>query len=159
MMDDNDEKKPSGDYEVGYGKPPKHTQFKAAAAEQAAAKSCRKRANNKRVKIDVSAVLNEGVTVTKDGTARKMPPFEIALRAQVKKALTERNLAAIRNIVELAIEHGLIEPPPEPPANSGGVLEIPKTFSEDEQRAIFDPFEPSMNLIGKALRIRDAKRR
>jgi hypothetical protein len=119
----------------------------------------RERRNNKRSKIDVSAVLNEPVTVTKDGTARKMPPFEVALRAQVKKALTERNLAAIRNILALCVQHGRIEPPPAPPVSSGGVLEIPKTFSEDEQRAVFDSPEPSMNLLEKALRISHAKRR
>ena len=88
-----------------------------------------------------------------------MPPFEVALRAQVKKALTEQNLAAIRNIVALCVEHGLIAPPPQPPATGGGVLVIPKTFSEAEQRAIFDTFEPPMDLIEKAVRMSHAKRR
>jgi hypothetical protein len=159
---DDDKKKPTDDYKVGYGKPPKHTQFKAAPAEQGpggkSAKSGRERTHNKRGKVDVSAVLNEWVPVTKDRTASKMAPFEVALRAQVKKALTERNLAAIRIIVALAIEYGLIVPPPEAQAN-GGVLIIPKTFSELEQRAIFDTLEPSMSLINEALKISHAKKR
>jgi hypothetical protein len=160
-MDDDNEKAPTGDYKVGYGKPPKHTQFRARSAEQEpgkAASSRRKRANKKRGAIDVSAVLNERISVTKGGTAREMSPFEVALRAQVKKALTEQNLAAIRNIVALAVEYGLLAPPPAAQAG-GGVLPIPKTFSEDEQRAIFDTLEPSENLLNMALRINHAKRR
>ena len=75
-------------------------------------------------KIDVTAILTKPVKVGKHGREQRMTPFEVSLRALVKKALKEQSLNAIRSLLEIALKCDLVAPPPEPPPN-GGVLVWP----------------------------------
>ena len=74
--------------------------------------------------IDVTAILTKPVKVGKQGREQRMTPFEVGLRALVKKALKEQSLNAIRSLLEIALKYDLVAPPPEPPPN-GGVLVWP----------------------------------
>ncbi|MCB1526130.1 MAG: hypothetical protein KDJ45_00325 [Hyphomicrobiaceae bacterium] len=88
-----------------------------------------------RRRCDFGAILNEPLEVLKNGTAGKMSALEVAIRKQVKKALTEKSLPAVMAVIKVAIDNDLVAPPPTPPG--GGVFVIPKFVSEEDQRRIF----------------------
>ena len=73
-----------------------------------------------------------------------MDPVEAAIRKQVAKALKDRNLPAIKAVIDLAIQHGLVtagEPV------RGGVIVIPKTVSEADLKKILSYPGPSVAQI------------
>ena len=65
--------------------------------------AARKRRRKSRDQIDVSALLNKHVTVGTNGREQRMTPFEVSLRAQVKKALKDRSLPAITSVLDVAV--------------------------------------------------------
>ncbi len=121
-----DKKGKGGDYDVGYGKPPKEHQFpKGTSGNLAGAPSKRKRKP-----IDVAAVLKEPLTVKNSGVRTKMHPFEVGVRRQVERGLKQKDLNAILEFLELCESHQLLMPPP---ANhGGGVIIAPKGVDFDE---------------------------
>jgi hypothetical protein len=121
---DEDKKIPTGDDEVGYGRPPKEHQFKKSPGKT----SDRPPARKKRGTMDIAAVLDQPLTVKQGGTTRKMSAFEAGLRGLVKKALNDRDLRAMLEFLRLCQKHGIIEAPPAALAGGGGVLVIPKTW-------------------------------
>ena len=86
--------------------------------------------------IDVAALLNKKVTIGKDGRAQRMSPFEIGLRAQVKKALKDRSLPAIMNVLDSALKYNLVKPVPEP-QQLGGVLIVRGRLTKESWAAPF----------------------
>lgn len=82
-------------------------------------------------RIDVTAILTKPVNVGSNGRAQRMTPFEIGLRKQVKKALKDRSLNAIKSVLAIAWEFGLVEDAPPPPQN-GGVRLIPTVLTKSE---------------------------
>jgi hypothetical protein len=85
-------------------------------------------------KIDVTAILTKPVKVGKHGREQRMTPFEVGLRALVKKALKEQSLNAIRSLLEIALRFELVAPAPESPLNGGvriwpGLLDL--KFDDD----------------------------
>jgi hypothetical protein len=66
MHDDDD--KPDGDYEVGYGRPPKHTRFKPG---QSGNPRGRKR-KSKELNQLIEAELDKFITVTEDGKRKRI---------------------------------------------------------------------------------------
>lgn len=78
----NDEgAKPPRDYEVGYGKPPKATQF---------AKGNRRGGRTKgalSLKTDLLRELAERVVITEDGKKRSLTKQQILVKAQVQKGM------------------------------------------------------------------------
>jgi len=73
-----------------------------------------------------------------------MDPVEAAIRKQVAKALKERSLPAIKEVIDLAIKHGLVTAGEQV---RGGVIVIPKTVSEADQKKIFSHPGPSVAQI------------
>lgn len=101
--------------------------------------------------VDIGAILNEPLEVLKNGKPGKMPALEVAIRQQVKKALTEKSLPAIMAVIKIAIDNKLVASPPAPP--TGGIFIVPKFLTEDEQRRIFDNQDDrSMQTIFNILR-------
>jgi hypothetical protein len=96
----------------------------------------RSRKGAKPDKIDITAVLTKPVKVGRNGQAQKMTPFEVSLRAQVKKAVNERSSHAIKNLLEIALQYGLIEDPPPPPVD-GGVLIVPGHWTWESWSKLF----------------------
>ncbi len=114
-----DKKKPSGDNEVGYGKPPKEHQFPKGTSG-----NLRGRPKSKKSGLtDISGLLNEPVKVKAGGKVREMGPFEAGLRKLVKRAV-DKDLGAILKFVKICEEYGVIAPPPA--ATGGGVVRAPK---------------------------------
>ncbi len=85
-------------------------------------------------KINVTTILTKPVKVGKQGREQRMTPFEVGLRALVKKALKEQSLNAIRSLLDVALKYDLVAPPPAPPLNGGvriwpGLLDL--KFDDD----------------------------
>ena len=115
-----------GDYDVGYGKPPKQHQFpKGTSGNPAGAPT-----KEKRKPIDVAAVLKEPLAVKNSGIRQKMPPFEVGVRQLVVRALKHKNLSAILEFLELCESYGLMVPPPV--EYGGGVVTIPEGVDSHE---------------------------
>lgn len=140
-MSDNGRKSPTRDYEVGYGKPPKHTRFKRK--DEGAGSGRRRRSKRAKFEpIDISKILAERIPVTKNGATVRMTPFEVALRAQVKMALKERSQPALKEIIKLALEFKLVKRPPEA-EQLGPKIYIPKNCPEEISNKICNPDTPA----------------
>ena len=112
--------------------------------------SAKKRAERQGL-VDIGAILNEPLEVLKNGKVGKMSALEVAIRRQVKKALTEKSLPAVMAVIQIAIDHDLVAP--SPTELEGGVLIIPKFVSDQDQHRIFAEYEDrSMRFIANILR-------
>jgi hypothetical protein len=130
-------KNDTGDYEVGYGKPPKRSQFKRGQSGNPTGRP--KGANSG--PTDIPSILGEPLTVRTAGTTQRMLPFEVGVRQLVKRALNKIDLKAILEFVRLCETYGII--PPVPPAEKGGgVLVVPKTWDWDEWIRMFNEHGP-----------------
>ncbi len=114
-----DQKKPSGDYEVGYGKPPKEHRFPKGRSGNVSGRPKSKKSGL----TDISGLLNEPVKVKAGGKVREMGPFEAGLRKLAKKAV-DKDLRAILKFVKICEEYGVIASPLA--ATGGGVVRAPK---------------------------------
>ena len=120
-------KKPSGDYEVGYGKPPKSGQIKKGERRNPKGRPTKRN----REQVDVAAVLKELLAVKNSGIRQKMPPFEVGVRQLVVRALKHKNLPAILEFLELCESYGLMVPPPI--KCGSGVLQLPEGVNSPEE--------------------------
>ncbi len=120
-----DKKQPTGDYEVGHGKPPTHTRFKKGQSgnPKGRPKSGTSGSTN------ISALLDEPVKVTAHGKACEMSPFEAGLRQRAQRALAG-HLPSIIKFVKICEEYGVIAPPPA--IRGGGVVVAPKGVNFQE---------------------------
>ncbi len=114
-----DKKKPSGDNEVGYGKPPKQHQFTKGISGNVSGRPKSKKSGL----TDISGLLNEPVKVKAGDKVREMGPFEAGLRKLAKRAV-DKDLRAILKFVKICEEYGVIASPPA--ATGGDVVRAPK---------------------------------
>lgn len=84
------------DYEVGYGKPPKSTQFKKGQSGNPSGK--KKPASLETI---LKSTLAKQVTVTVDGKKQSLSMMEAIIQTLVRKAATG-DLAAIKTVVQAA---------------------------------------------------------
>ena len=114
-----DKKKPTGDYEVGYARPPKEHQIKKGERKNPKGRG----KSSKSASTDISALLNEPIKVTAGGKERDMSPFEAGLRKGAKRAV-DGHLPSILKFIRICEEYGVIAPPPA--EEGGGVITAPK---------------------------------
>ena len=95
-----------GDYEVGYGRPPKATRFGVRAQPDRS-----KRQSSKSESPDLAALLDRSVSLSRNGKQTKMHAYEAMLHALAKQALGGQ-VRALRQILKLFKEAGLLEAPP-----------------------------------------------
>ncbi len=89
---------PADAYEVGYGKPPKHSRFKKGQSGNRKGR-LKKRGKMKPVEELVLDALNERVVVTENGRRKSMAKIELALKQMSNKAA-----AGDRRAMKLMIE-------------------------------------------------------
>ncbi len=114
-----DKKRPTGNYEVGYCRPPKDTQFRKEHSGNPRGAPPKQQQEL----ADVASVLNEPIFVNRAGTRRKMGSFEVSVRKLVGRALKEKDLNAIQEFIRLCETLGIMEPPPV--TYGGGVMQAP----------------------------------
>ncbi|MGI3186786.1 DUF5681 domain-containing protein [Nioella aestuarii] len=90
---------PGDDYEVGYGKPPKHTQFKKGQSGNPSGKA-KKEAS---LQATLEKILNTKLSVTKNGQQVQMTKLEAALEMLVQKA-TKGSHQHLKLLIQLADE-------------------------------------------------------
>jgi hypothetical protein len=94
------------------------------------------RGRKKRDQIDVAAILTKPVKVSQNGRERRMAPYEIELRALVKKAVKENSLNAIRTLIEVGLKHDVVKLPLL--RCSGGVLVVHGRLTKESWAALFE---------------------
>lgn len=119
MTDDSSEK--SSDRNVGYKKPPPNRRFKKGQSGNSRGRP----KTRGRETLDLKAILNEPVTVTKDGVTQTMSPKDLELRATLQKAVEKKDFNSIKYLIEQCGKYGAINPET---VQSGGVLRLPNTM-------------------------------
>lgn len=118
----------SDDYEVGYGKPPKRTQFQPG---QSGNKKGRPRESAKKTSSVLKEILNEKITVTEGGKKRRVTKIEAFLKKLLNDALSGDKTAQ-RLFVSMAKEIGELEIAPENKMRQGGVLRLGPALTAEE---------------------------
>lgn len=121
-----------GDYEIGYRKPPVHTQFKKGEK--------RPRRRKKAAGVDICGFFDEKVSVSVDGSKRQIHSFEIAVTNLAKNAI-EGNMRAASRFIDLCESAGLFT------GEATGslwpsILRIPIDHDDDEWTANLNRFGP-----------------
>lgn len=120
-----DKKRPTGDYEVGRGKPPKKYQWRKGKSGNPKGRPKLEESDS----MDVAALFEAPVRVTTGGKEYEMSPFEASFRQVANKAIAG-NLPAILKFVKLCEQYGVIASPPV--ATGGGVVYAPKGVTPQE---------------------------
>jgi len=84
-------------YEVGYGKPPHHTQFKKGQSGNPRGRPC----GSKNLKTLVNEVLNELLTITENGRRRKITKREAIVREVINNCSGTPDLRAVKIVFDL----------------------------------------------------------
>lgn len=87
------------DYDVGYGKPPKRTQFAPGKSGNPRGRT----AGSKGLRSELRSELSELVTITKDGKSRRVPKRRLVLKALVSKA-AKGDVRAADKLISLIIQ-------------------------------------------------------
>ena len=94
------------DYEVGYGKPPRHTRFKKGQSGNPRGRP----SGSKNLKTLLNEALNERVVVTEEGGRRKVTKREAIIKQLVNQSATA-DWRAIKILLDLLREiEGQTEP-------------------------------------------------
>ncbi|MEQ8367545.1 MAG: DUF5681 domain-containing protein, partial [Roseicyclus sp.] len=86
----------SDDYEVGYGKPPKHTRFRKGRSGNPAGRP--KRSRN--LRTDLEEELNAQITVREGGREKRIRKQQALVKRHVNKAV-EGDLRALHGVLDL----------------------------------------------------------
>ncbi|MET4805591.1 DUF5681 domain-containing protein [Limibacillus sp. MBR-115] len=89
-------KRKSGDYEVGYGKPPKHSRFKSGQSGNPKGRP----KDTKNMKTVLINALNEPVTLTENGRQRRITKAEASVARLLHMAMGG-NVTALRLFLSL----------------------------------------------------------
>ena len=87
----------SGEYDVGFGKPPKHTRFRKGASGNPKGKP----KGTRNLATILERTLREKVVINENGTRKTITKLEAALKQLVNKAASG-DLAAMRQLSALA---------------------------------------------------------
>jgi hypothetical protein len=98
----------TGDYEVGYKKPPRHTQFKKGESGNKGGRPKR----SVDIKASVKKMLSDPVSVRIDGKATKMSTLDATL-ATLRTNMLKGDLKAFMAFIKVASLAGIISVPQE----------------------------------------------
>jgi Family of unknown function (DUF5681) len=106
----------TGNYEVGYGRPPKARQFTKGKSGNPGGR----RRKSGPIKIDPIAILDEEFPVPIGGQVKKMSAKEVELRRILKRAIQDKHFPSMAHLLNLFEKHGCAEQSP-----TSGVIELP----------------------------------
>lgn len=127
----------SDDYIVGYGKPPKATQFQKN-------KSGNQRGRPKKRPPSYEDLLNalsKDVTVLLGNKGKKMHPFEAAVRKIVARAVTDKSVPHALKFLALLEKYDVLLPLPAKRKTSG-VLQVPRSWDKQEWLEMYSKYGP-----------------
>ncbi len=120
----NPRRKPLGDYDVGYGKPPKQHRFKPGQSGNA-----KGRPKGQRNALTlIREILQRPVKITRNGKQVVIPSYLVAYEQLMQKAM-RGDPKAMTELHKLARDLGIIAPEPEE------TEETPQALSESDLRA------------------------
>lgn len=133
---DDKDKRNKEEYDVGYKKPPKHSQFPPGKSGNPKGRPKKEKDEEKTTELNIKKILTETIQeeilVQKNGKSEHKPKLKIHLEQLVNKALTG-NQEASRELRLLMKEVDLFTAPPDPDEFKGGVLVIPgEPMTDDE---------------------------
>lgn len=123
----------SDDYKVGYGKPPKHGQFKKGESGNPYG---RPKKRKQEADHDPSAILAEPVKVKAHGKMKELSALEAGLRKTVQEALKTTSTRKLLKAIEMFDQAGLVRRPNAKKHHP--VLRIPRRWDGDE---FYDKFK------------------
>ncbi len=125
----------SKNYEVGRGKPPKEYQFRKGKSGNPSGRP----PNTKRSPIDVAAILDGPVTVSKGGTTETMSAFEARVRNLARRAIKDAHTKSAIEFVKLCVKYDALNH--KKPLFSN-ILTLPKGWEMDEFLAMLERYGP-----------------
>jgi hypothetical protein len=126
---------PTGDCQVGYGKPPRHAGFQKGRSGNPKGRP----KGSKNLATLVSEALDEKVTLTEDGRRRRVTKRELVIKQLVNKSASA-DLRAIKQLTDIVqgVERraGASQAPPEPPELTATDREVVELFVARLRRQI-----------------------
>jgi Family of unknown function (DUF5681) len=127
--------KPTGDYEIGRGKPPRHAGFQKGLSGNPKGRP----KGSKNLATLLSQALDEKVYVTEDGRRRRVTKRELVVKQLVNKSASA-DLRAIKQLTDIVerVEHRTGASPalPEPPQLTATDREVVELFVARLRRQI-----------------------
>ena len=127
--------KPTGDYEIGRGKPPRHAGFQKGRSGNPKGRP----KGSKNFVTLLSQALDEKVYVTEDGRRRRVTKRELVVKQLVNKSASAdlRAIKQLTDIVERVDQRtGASHAPPEPPQLTATDREVVELFVARLRRQI-----------------------
>ena len=128
-----------GDYQIGYGKPPRHTGFQKRRSGNPKGRP----KGSKNFATLLGEALDEKVQVTEDGTRRRVTKRELVIKQLVNKSASAdlRAIKQLTDIVERAERRAADSPAAPPPpaitaADEEVIAELRKRIERDIRAAI-----------------------
>lgn len=126
-------KQPSGDYEVGYARPPAHTRFKPGQSGNPRGRTKGARDLRGVMEDALRKEFSQTVTIVEGGKPRPVNKLELIVVTNVNKA-AKGDARALRELLALAYRLGLLDAP-----QAAAMAMATHPFS-DEDQAIVDRF-------------------
>lgn len=126
----------SGDYEVGYGKPPKHTQFQPGQSGNPRGRP----KGTKNLKSDLQEELNEKILVREGDRARRVSKQRAVVKAIVTRTMKgdARAASLLTSMMMRLLDTGEGAPETAEPLHDGE-LEILRAFEERARQTSAEP--------------------
>ena len=123
----------SDDYTVGYGKPPKATQFKKGESGNPNGRP----KGTRNIATLLDEALNSRITVRDGDAIRSMSAIDAMIQSLIVQAV-KGDHKAIQLVIKLMEQHKVMEPPP-PEQPQTGVLVVHNPISMDMWNTLFGP--------------------
>lgn len=120
--------KPPGDYEVGYGKPPKHTQWPKGTSGNRAGRPKKKSS----IEDLFIQELNTSQRIIEEGVQKRLTTKEIIVKRACRKLMQETSIRELKQILEIITALEARYEMPDDGIQKRGVLVVTGTLSEEE---------------------------